>query len=557
MRLTERGTRNAEGGTALARFRGNRLPSGRVRCGGFPAAGNGPRPAFLPPSAFRLPRSEPGFALLAVLVFILLLSMVTMSLLFRSRSDETAAGASVGGEQAWCAAMSGVQEVMRVAASARSVGDWLDNPAAFRERLVYEDGSDLWRFTVFSPGDSESLTEVRYGLSDEAGRVNLNHPGGADLAKIPRMTAALLRSLQQAVGFLTNAAGQPANPMPVAAESAPADPDTEALLAELDLQTEPTAPAPDDGTPFLTADSRPRGPLASLEELLRIPGFTWPLLFGEDANRNGRLDPNEDDGDDVSPPDNRDGRLDHGLAQYFTVAAYDPERTSAGKLKVDLNNPAEVLPATDLPPAFTNYVAAIRAAKLKLSHPADVLEATAKVKNEQGQEVEVASGITKEELPKVLDLFATDWTGHREGLINVNTASAIVLATLPGIELALAESIVSARAGLRPEQRATPAWLLTDGGVDVPTFKRIAPFLTAQSYQFSFHVIGYGLPSGRYRVLEVSIDVADAEPRITSLRDITRLGLPFKLSTETLEKTSEKTAYSGPTDSPFRKPTHG
>lgn len=501
----------------------------------------------------------PGFALLAVLVFVLLLSMVTMSLLFRSRSDETAASASAGGEQAFSVAMSGVQEALRVAASARDVGDWLENPAAFRERLVYEDGSDLWRFTVFSPGDSEALTEVRYGLSDESGRVNLNHPGGVDLAKIPRMTAAMLRSLQQAVGFSTNATSAPAGGTPAPKDADLPGDETEALLAELEALVEPAASAPDDGTPFLTADSRPRGPLASLDELLRVPGFTWPLLFGEDANRNGRLDPNEDDGDEVFPPDNRDGRLDHGMAQYFTVAAYDPERTAAGKLKVDLNNPVEVLPAgvSELPPAFTNYVAAIRAAKLKLGHPAEVLEATAKVKNEQGQEVEVASGITKEELPKVLDLFATDWTGHREGLINVNTASAIVLATLPGIELALAETIVSARAGLRPEQRATPAWLLTDGGVDVATFKRIAPFLTAQSYQFSFHVIGYGLPSGRYRVLEVSIDVADAEPRITSLRDITRLGLPFKLTTETLEKSSEKTAYSRPTDSPFRKQTHG
>ncbi len=496
-----------------------------------------------------------GFALLAVLVFVMLLSMVTMSLLFRSRSEETAANASAGGEQAWAVAMSGVQEVLRVAASARDVGDWWENPAAFREQLVYEDGSDLWRFTVYSPGDSESLTEVRYGLSDEAGRVNLNHPGGVDLAKIPRMTPALLQALQRAIGFVTNGPGAPvASPPPATAGPELAEPATEALLAVADALGEP---AVDDGAPFLTADSRPRGPLSSLEELLRIPGFTRPLLFGEDANRNGRLDPNEDDGDDLFPPDNRDGRLDHGMAQYFTVAAYDPERTGAGRLKVDLNNPIEVLPATDLPAAFTNYVAAIRAAKIRLNHPADVLEATVKVKNEQGQEVDVASGITKEELPRVLDLFATGWTGHREGLINVNTAGSIVLATLPGLELAQAETLVSARAGLRAEQRTTPAWLLTDGGVDAATFKRIAPFLTAQSYQFSFHVIGYGLPSGRYRVLEVTIDVADTEPRITSLRDITRLGLPFKLQSETLEKSSPGTAQSGPKADPFRKQTHG
>lgn len=505
-------------------------------------------------------RQSPGFALLAVLVFILLLSMVTVSLLFRSRSEETAASASAAGEQAWLVALSGVQEALRVAAAAQSVGDWLDNPTAFRERTVFEDGSDIWRFTVFSPGDSESLTEVRFGLTDEAGRVNLNHPGGADLAKIPRLTPALLRALQFATGqsnSATTATAPLASEPPASTPAEGALPDEPALPSDLAADVFPA----DTNAPafFLTADSRPAGPLTSLEDLLRVPGFTWPLLFGEDANRNGRLDPNEDDGDENFPPDNKDGRLDHGMAQYFTVAAYDPERTSAGKLKVDLNNPAEVLPAgvSELPPAFTNYVAALRTAKTKLTHPADVLEASVKVKNEQGQEIEVASGITKEELPRVLDLFAAEWTGHREGLINVNTASSIVLATLPGVDLTVAESIVSARASLRPEQRQTIAWLLTEGLVDSDSFKRLAPHLTAQSYQFSFHVIGYGLPSGRYRVLEATVDVAGAEPKLTGLRDITRLGIPFKLQSETLEKPAEGAVYFRPNIFPSRPRHHG
>jgi hypothetical protein len=194
---------------------------------------------------------------------------------------------------------------------------------------------------------------------------------------------------------------------------------------------------------------------------------------------------------------------------------------------------------------------------VKLTHPADVLEATLKVKNEQGQEVEVASGITKEELPRVLDLFAAEWTGRREGLINVNTASSIVLATLPGVDLSVAESIVSARASLRPEQRQTIAWLLTEGLMDADSFKRLAPHLTAQSYQFSFHVIGYGLPSGRYRVLEASVDVAGSEPKLTGLRDITRLGIPFKLRSETLEKPREGAVYLRPNVLPSRPLNHG
>ena len=67
--------------------------------------------------------------------------------------------------------------------------------------------------------------------------------------------------------------------------------------------------------------------------------------------------------------------------------------------------------------------------------------------------------------------------------------------------------------------------------VDAARFKQLAPFLTARSFQYSFHVIGYGLPSGRYRVLDVLIDLASGQPRVAYLREITRLGLPFRLET--------------------------
>src|SRR5271165_2903701 len=104
------------------------------------------------------PNARQGFVLLAVLVFILLLSMVTLSLLFRSQGDEMAGHATTGFEQAWSAAMSGIQEAMRVAAaSSPGCSDWLDDPSLFRARPVYQDGADQWSFTVFSPADSDSL----------------------------------------------------------------------------------------------------------------------------------------------------------------------------------------------------------------------------------------------------------------------------------------------------------------------------------------------------------------------------------------------------------------
>ena len=42
-------------------------------------------------------------------------------------------------------------------------------------------------------------------------------------------------------------------------------------------------------------------------------------LYGEDANLNGILDPNENDGPLNPPNDNQDGILDPGLFEYVTV----------------------------------------------------------------------------------------------------------------------------------------------------------------------------------------------------------------------------------------------
>jgi hypothetical protein len=226
------------------------------------------------------------------------------------------------------------------------------------------------------------------------------------------------------------------------------------------------------------------------------------------------------------------------------VVSYDPNRTAAGQPRANLNDPNASLAAAGLPPAFTNYLAALRSAKQKLAHPADALEAALQVKDDKGVDVQIASGITKDELPLLLDLFSTEGAARHDGLVNVNTAGATVLAALPGMDEALAETIVSTRAGLPPERLASVAWLYQEGLVDADRFKTIAPSLTIRSSQFHFQVIGYGLPSGRYRVLDVVIDLAGAAPGILYLRDLTKLGLPLKLETEPSEASDAQSANS-------------
>jgi len=440
-----------------------------------------------------------GFVLVAVLTLVMLASMVAVSLLFRLRAENTAEATSAGAEQAWSAAMTGIEEaIQRVTDVTPGLTDWQDDPRRFREQFVFEDGSDRWYFTVCSPSLDDALHDLRYGLTDEAGKLNLNTAHTTNLVHLPYLTPALTDALRDFVD--RDASGR-----------------AEALE-----------------TSFVDGLGRPRaarnGSLNTLDELLLVRGFTPALLYGEDANMNWRLDPNEQDGDERFPPDNADSRLDLGLRQYLTVVSSDPNQDDDGVPRTVLQS-RERLPGVELPAALTNFIAVLRTNRVRLAHPAELLEKSLKVKDARGRMVEVPSGVGKAELPLVLDLFTCSSDRKMDGLINVNTASLRVLQTVPGIDEPLAEAILSTRRSISPEHRRSIAWLYQEGVVDAARFKQLAPFLTARGFQYSFHVIGYGLPSGRYRVLDVVIDLASGQPRVAYLREITRLGLPFHLET--------------------------
>ena len=104
---------------------------------------------------------------------------------------------------------------------------------------------------------------------------------------------------------------------------------------------------------FIDADDTPRtygresespsyvaknGPLESLDELLLIPGMTPSLLYGEDANRNGLLDPNENDGDASWPADNANGTLQLGWSAYLTAYGREKNLKWDNSPRININN---------------------------------------------------------------------------------------------------------------------------------------------------------------------------------------------------------------------------
>ncbi len=84
--------------------------------------------------------------------------------------------------------------------------------------------------------------------------------------------------------------------------------------------------------------------------------------------------------------------------------------------------------------------------------------------------------------------------------------------------------------------KETPAWLLTEEVVDLRTFERIAPQITARGQRFTIESLGYGDHIGMVTRLEVIIDMVGPIAQTIYYRDLSYLGAPYPIREEDLEK---------------------
>lgn len=82
-------------------------------------------------------------------------------------------------------------------------------------------------------------------------------------------------------------------------------------------------------------------PFDTVDELMLVYGADPLLVYGEDANYNGILDPNENDGDASPPADNANGSLDFGLVEYVTVYGKVPQEDEGEQNSGNANESGE------------------------------------------------------------------------------------------------------------------------------------------------------------------------------------------------------------------------
>lgn len=441
------------------------------------------------------PPVETGIALVGVLVIVGLLSMIAISLLFRMQAAATASATSLRSEQAWAITLSGLDRAIDVVSDpTRTPLGWIDNPTDFEHQFVYDDGLDKWYFSVFRRSEL-GTDETAFGVVEEASKLPLNATNVLQLMKVPNMTLPAAEALADFVD----------------GDSIARDNGAEQDLYDL----------------MPVSYSIPNRPVSFLDEFLMAQGVSAGHLYGEDANRNHKLDVNENDADTLFPPDNQDGTLGDGLHRFFTLHSRDWNVNRNNQPRLDINS----APLDPAPAGLSEETITFLEAKRKLGEPIasliDLVDASLTVTEENQAQRELKSGIGPGDLGQLMDRYTADAQRVRPGRVNINTAPASILAQVEGIDEALANAIVSTRQGLSPEASRSIAWLLEERLLDAGQFRQIEPRISARSFQFHVQVIGYALPSGRYCVIEAIVDLIGPEPRILYLRDLTKLGVPY------------------------------
>ena len=283
-------------------------------------------------------------------------------------------------------------------------------------------------------GENVTMTDPYFGVIDECAKININNAPLEVLELLPSITPEFAAAI---------------------VDWRDEDDDVTENGAEGLMYSMQTLPYDCKNAPFET-----------VEELRLVYGATVEMLYGEDTNQNGILDPNENDGMQTPPFDNQDGMLNFGILEHVTIYS---------KIPVEEEESED-------------------------SDSTDGSENQAGNRNSEQQSLEA---------------------GEVSFQVNVNTASAIVLACLPGIDEATAQQIVSYRLA-NPNTMEGVQWV--SEAVDSEEVQQALPYLTDKTEQFTLDLAAIGGNGKGFRRVRYVVDASGDMPVVVHRRDMQRFG---------------------------------
>ena len=372
-------------------------------------------------------------------------------------------------------------------------GMWSGAGSLFQETTL---GEGI--FQIYTADLDAEEGGTRFGLRDEASKLNLNTATKEMLEKLPNVTSEMAAAI---VDWR--------------------DPDNEETPGGAENEYY------NNLTPGYDCANRN---FDRVEELLKVKGFTPEILYGEDINRDGVLQKAEDDGNENLPPDDGDGKLNYGLIPYVTVYSYDRNVNSPGESRLNIQSASRDQVRARLegklkPKTIDTLVAFLK--DRKIDDLVDLLRGDTATQDTKGQdqssennqddsgeesskgEVESASSgqalLSAKDFQVILDEFTTTDQEILPGLVNINTASYPVLMALPGMTREIAESIVN-RKKSESGGFTSPGELASLDGMTLDLFSKLLPHITVRSNVFEAQAIGY-VPKGKaYAAIHAFID---------------------------------------------------
>jgi DNA uptake protein ComE-like DNA-binding protein len=185
-----------------------------------------------------------------------------------------------------------------------------DNPDVFHLRPVaVGSGQRQGFFSIVAPRDLDDPSYLdqgfRFGVEDEGGKLNLNA-----ILKLPREDQNRVREMIVKLPNMTEEL-------------------VDSIFNWMQAQTSTSTGEGDSLYYSSLGYSAKKGPFESLEELLLVKGITPRFLLGNDRNRNGMLEPDEDDAG---------GFLDSGLSRYLTIYSRERNVDAQGQPRIYLND---------------------------------------------------------------------------------------------------------------------------------------------------------------------------------------------------------------------------
>jgi DNA uptake protein ComE-like DNA-binding protein len=437
----------------------------------------------------RINNRNSGLVLVLILWVIVISTILMVGLTQRIKLDQQINSAQADQITARWLARSGVYQAVSLLRMDHNSTDsesdsWYNNGELFNK--VSLPGGD---FTVLADRFQQDSSPV-YGVVDENSKLNLNTATAEALVALPGMTRVYADAI-------IDWRSRYAKPTPVSDGS--------------------TNPATTGNSPVAMT-----GRFETLRQLAQIPELPQNLVWGEDANFNGILENNENDGDDLPPPDNQNGILDRGILAYLTVYSYEWNRDGAGQPRININTTSQSVLEAELGLPTENSLWIVQNRKTPFRTIADILaETNPESPPAQAPAANPPAGKSQPTKlqPRPLDLATFRRVADRltisnqtviPGRININTADSAVLQTLPGITQPLAQQIVTRRRNL-PEGFHTIAEVLTIPDVTVPIFKKFASFITVRSTVFTIHSFGCCRRSDIRYAVEAVVDRSDTD----------------------------------------------